>query len=277
MYLLVMSELRTELRTWLNSDTPLGSLGYAGILVGTTGTGFASLRRLPVVALVLLVEGGGRYRDSWGADERLAPGDCLCLPAGCPHQYGPEPGDQWTEVFCTFRGAPFDAWFSPQSPTRPARVLHLGEVDRWLPQWLSIHGKTAGSPQEAVRVLADIHLLLNEVMGAPSTTPDDRQRLEETRHLVESWPSHLTPDWERLARMCQVSYETWRKRFRATYGEPPARHRRRVLMRQAGDLLRQTRLTNEQLAEHFGCADAFHFSKSFKAIHGVSPAVWRRR
>lgn len=68
--------------------------------------------------------------------------------------------------------------------------------------------------------------------------------------------------------MCHLSYESWRKVFRQTFGEPPARIWLRVLMEQAVDLLRRTRLSNDQLAEHCGCGDAFHFSKMFKSVHG---------
>ena len=264
--------LKSEIRGRLDVMTPLGSLCSSGVLIDAPGTGFARMRTLKCAALVLLVEGGGRYRDASGVDERLRSGDCLSIPEGCPHCYGPEAGDRWTEIFFTFRGTVFDAWFPP----RAARVRGLGDGTRWLPRWLKIHRMRATSPEESVRVLAELHLLLNDVMRVERARPSDADRLEQTRQLVESWPPGTVPDWARLARMCHCSYETWRKWFREVYGVPPARYRREALMRLAGELLRRTELTNERLAEHFGCTDAFHFSKLFKSVHGTGPAEWRK-
>lgn len=68
--------------------TPLGSLGEAGVPGrgwrtrrhpttpwDTLGTTFAAYRHLDQTALVLLIDGGGRYRDTAGTDLRLRPGD----------------------------------------------------------------------------------------------------------------------------------------------------------------------------------------------------------
>jgi AraC-like DNA-binding protein len=278
MFNLVMKvlQLKSEIRAWLQVETPLGRLGAAGVLVETAGTGFDQMRRLDLGVLLLVLGSGGRYRDETGVDERLMPGDCLCVPPGIGHMYGREPGDTWTEAYLTFGGLVFDGWFALRTG-RNARLQHLGSAEIWLPRWNKIRAMEARSPAEAVRVLAEIHLLLNEVLRPRELESDGAVLLEQTRRMVETWPARSSPDWRHLARMCHLSYESWRKVFRQTFGEPPARFRRRVLMEQATDLLRRTRLSNDQLAEHFGCGDAFHFSKMFKSVHGVGPAAWRRR
>ena len=267
-------KLKSEVRTWSRVETPLGRLGSAGVLVNTAGTGFERMRTLEVGALVLLVAGGGRYRDENGGDERLGPGDCLCVPPGVGHMYGPEPGEKWTETYVTFDGAAFAGWYSINGDAVP-RVRRLGPAEAWLPRWRKIVQTAASSRAEAVRVLADIHVLLHDVTSPAAGSAGAAERMEQTRELVATWPARSTPEWERLARMCHLSYESWRKAFRRAYGEPPARYRRRVLMEQAGELMRRTSLTNEQLAEQFGCADAFHFSKMFKQVHGDAPRRWR--
>ena len=273
-----MKDLQTKYTGWLQVPTPLGELESAGVILESRGTGFSSMRQLDCYIVLLVVGSGGRYRDEAGADIRLQTGDCLIIPAGLPHQYGPETGDRWDEIYVTVKGAIFADWMKvEESGEWVERVRPLGDLEGWLPRWLKIVNMTATSPGESVQVLAEIHLLLNDLMCSRAGKDDVQAQLDETRHLVETWPTQTTPDWERLARMCYCSYETWRKVFRRAYGEPPARYRRRILMEQAAEMLRRTSLTNEQLAEHFGCADAFHFSKMFKAVHGCPPSVFAKR
>ncbi len=273
-----MKDLQTKYTAWLSTATPLGELESAGVILNSRGTGFSGMRQLDVYIVLLVVGTGGRYRDGTGADIRLNQGDCLTIPAGLPHQYGPETGDRWDEIYITVRGDVFTGWFKVEANGEwSQRVWPLGDLERWLPRWLKITRISATSPGESVQALAEIHLLLNDITRYRNCPSDIEAQLDETRHLVGTWPTQTTPDWERLARMCHCSYETWRKAFRRAYGEPPARYRRRILMEQAAEMLRRTTQTNEQLADHFGCADAFHFSKMFKAVHGCPPSVFRKQ
>lgn len=259
---------------WLQIPTPLGTLGMAGIIMDSQGTGMERFRSFSLHALVLFLSGGGRYRDADGTDVRVHPGDLIRVRPGLPHQYGPEPGDRWDEIYIACGGAPFDAWYEGKS--HPP-VRSLGDPQAWLPRWLALVQRHPHSFSEAVQVLAEIHLLYNDLAQPAGHIAEFSERLDHSRQRLESWPANAVPDWERLAAACHCSYETWRKAFRAQFGEPPARYRRRVLMERAAELLRRSSLTNEQIAEQFGCSDAFHFSKLFKSIHGHSPSAHRRR
>jgi transcriptional regulator GlxA family with amidase domain len=44
----------------------------------------------------------------------------------------------------------------------------------------------------------------------------------------------------------------------------------------AQDLLRETELSHERIAEHCGFADTFHFSKVFKRRTGMPPREYRQ-
>lgn len=280
MYFLVMTPaLKPIHNPWLQVPTPLGSLGMAGLVVDSQGTGLEAYRTFGLHALVLLLGGGGRYRDAAGADIRLRPGACIRVRPGLPHQYGPEPGDTWSEVYIACQGAPFDAWYErAEGGAASPPVQFLDAPEAWLPRWLALVERHPNTVREAVAVLADIHLLFNDLARpAAGHVAQFAERLEHSRRQVESWPASSVPDWERLAAACHCSYETWRKAFRESFGEPPARYRRRVLMERAAELLHRTPLTNEQIAEQFGCSDAFHFSKLFKSIHGHSPSAHRSR
>jgi AraC-like DNA-binding protein len=266
------SRLNAVHNPWIQVETPLGSLGMAGVIVDSQGTG-RSFRTFGLHALVLLL-GNGRYQDATGADIRLRPGDCIRVQPHLPHRYGPEPGDMWSEAYVAFSGPSFDAWYNPpRAPVQP-----LGNAEGWLPRWLALIGQYPHNPREAVRLLAEIHLLFNDLeQPEDSHQAQFARRLDRSRRQLEAWPAETAPDWERLAAACHCSYETWRKAFRETFGEPPARYRRRLLMERAAELLRRTPLSNEQIAAQFGCSDAFHFSKLFKSVHGHSPSAARKK
>lgn len=278
--LMSTNALESFFNPWLQIPTPLGTLGMAGIIRNSQGTGFETYRVFHLHALVLLVEGGGAYRDEHGLNLCVRAGDCIRVRPGIAHQYGPEGGDRWTEVYVAASGPMFDDWYNAaKAGVAPAMVQPLGDPEVWLPRWLALIRSRPHSRNEVVETLAQLHQLYSELARREEhqTQAHPEGRLDHSRRLLESWPASSAPDWERLAAACHISYETWRKAFRATYGESPGRFRRRVLMERAADLLRRTSLTNEQLAEQFGCGDAFHFSKLFKSVHGLSPSECRRR
>ena len=64
--------------------------------------------------------------------------------------------------------------------------------------------------------------------------------------------------------------------FARCFGVPPARY---VLQRRAAAqrLLRETERTLEDIGRSLGFADAFHFSKAFKRVTGVSPREFRKQ
>ncbi len=74
-----------------------------------------------------------------------------------------------------------------------------------------------------------------------------------------------------------MSLDTFRRAFRATKGEPPARFQRRQRLVMGANLLRRRELTLKQIASILGFCDDFHFSKAFKAQHAVSPSGFRER
>lgn len=91
------------------------------------------------------------------------------------------------------------------------------------------------------------------------------------RHLAE--PVRI-PDLARLVHLDPTYFTT---RFRQLFGLPPLRylHQRRV--ERAIGLLWRTDAKLEQIAATLGYSDAFHFSRTFKAVTGQAPAHFRRR
>ncbi|MEO0793892.1 MAG: AraC family transcriptional regulator [Verrucomicrobiota bacterium] len=263
-----------EIYHWIDTPTPLGTLIYGGIYVTDENWGLRHWRALDFFSFALLLEGGGRYVDSQGAEHEVKKGDCILVEPGYTHQYGCDPGGTWAEVYLCFKGKPFDQWVE-SGQLKGRHIFHLGNVELWAPRWLRIAQSRPRNHYEAVSVLSEIHLLINQVVSAGHMDRSFEERLEASKQHLQSWPPDNQPDWELIASECGCSYETWRKAFSKHYGISPARFRRTALMRQAGRLMTRSALSNDELAEQFGCCDGFHFSKLFKSVMGITPKEYR--
>jgi AraC-like DNA-binding protein len=82
---------------------------------------------------------------------------------------------------------------------------------------------------------------------------------------------------EALAEEAGLSVNTMLRRFRKATGSSPHQYLVRLRVEQASDLLRDTELTLDQIAERVGFCDRFHFSRAFRAVLDDSPAQFRKR
>ncbi len=264
---------------WNQNKTPIGTLGYAGAWIQTRGTGFAHLRVLDVYGLVLLIDGSGRYRDSDGRNLRVIAGDVIVLVPDLGHHYGSLPGERWSEVFLTFRGDAFDGWRKKGALEPGRKRLDSRRLSYWTGRWLDIAKSNPKNDYEHIELLSSIHLLISDLWASEDSDSrsDKSSGLEGSRHHLDTWPPNQTPDWKAVAHRAGYSYSGWRQAFRRAHGVSPGTYRRTVLMKQAAKLLTRSKLSNGELAERFGCCDAYHFSKLFKAIHGVSPRQYRQQ
>jgi AraC-like DNA-binding protein len=88
-------------------------------------------------------------------------------------------------------------------------------------------------------------------------------------------PGH---EWtvEELARACTLSRSAFAARFLARVGKPPATYLTHVRLDAATDLLRDTALPVNRIAESVGYTSEAAFSRAFKNRYGTPPARWRR-
>ena len=81
---------------------------------------------------------------------------------------------------------------------------------------------------------------------------------------------------EDIARGAGLSYESFRKKFRAVTGVSPARYRNRMVIDHARKMIYEERLSNKELADRLGFCDEFHFSRRFRETTGRTPGEFRR-
>lgn len=251
-------------------QTPIGNLQFGGRLRGTNGTGFSRYRVYGMYALVLLLDGGGRYRDRHGVDRRVGAGDLIVVFPELPHQYGPEPGDNWDEIFVAFGGAAFEGWRAHGlDPAHP--VWRLGPLDEWSRRFSDLLKMPAASMAGACAAASAVHSLIADALAARPEESCDW--LESARYALSR--GAVAPSVREIAADAGIGYETFRKTFKAATGESPGRYRKRQRLAQAAMMLQRADLSLEMIAAALGFCDAFHLSKAFKLEYGQAPAVYR--
>ena len=270
------TDVRLENRILFQDPRPgaLGSLGLAGTITASRGVSDRPMRVLGSYALVLVLSGGGGYRDRTGLRETVRPGDAILLFPELPHAYGPRLLDgsarpTWDELYVLFSGPAFDL-------LRTGGVLDSRRpVVAPPPDWgarLGAFVRAHTPPTSSVAALAFASLLCDLVSAAPSENASwkDAAQAALARDLQEPL------DLEALAAAFDQSGDAFRKRFGRETGTTPSRYRAARRMEAADALLRETRMPLRAIAEALGFVDEFHLSHAYKRARGVPPSSVRK-
>src|SRR5580698_2875955 len=79
-----------------------------------------------------------------------------------------------------------------------------------------------------------------------------------------------------LARIARVSEAHFIRTFRATFGETPHRYLQRRRLERSMSLLRETDRSVTEICLDVGFTSLGTFSRTFRAVVGVSPIAYRR-
>ena len=257
------------------NESPLGTIYIAGHIRNSRGVSLSQMRTYGNYALVYLLKGSGRARFGKQAAVPCRAGDLLFIYPEIPQGYGPGPGEKWTEFTLSFRGPVFDLWrqsglLNPEHP-----IIRLPQISRMLPQLKAVvDSRLPDTPGGMLRRVCRLQKFLGDILQERPAPHHPVAWLERaTRKLME------LPDQSPMAvaRVLGLSYETFRKDFTRLMGTSPTRYRTLKRIEQARALLRESNMSNKEIAATLGFYDEFHFSRRFRQFTGENPRNFRHQ
>ena len=111
-------------------------------------------------------------------------------------------------------------------------------------------------------------------LGAP-------ERMRSEGSIINNGVTYLklhyneNPSVKKLAQMCAISEEYFRRLFKKELGVNPCEYRNKLRLSKACDYLTYGEMSVEEISRLLGYSTASHFSKEFKSAYGVSPLKYR--
>lgn len=253
--------------------------GCGFMLKAAAGKGGYVNRVMREYAVVYVLRGSGHFVDGAGRKHQVAAGDLLHHLPDRPHSLMPDANGQWAEVYIAADGrfaavataAGCDATAEPVVPAG----IDAGLVERFEYVHRALREADDLTLKRATAWLLDIILLAQGLAKRGRSDPETRLVEQACDVLGEALDKRRS--LPRLADEMGVSYERLRKVFAAKMGISPQTYRIRRRIDRARELIEQEGLSNKEAAYRLGYADPFTFSKQFKSVVGVSPAVFRKR
>ena len=230
--------------------------------------------------LVYVSRGRGAFESESGGQARIEAGTVWMLFPGEWHRYRPLKRKGWDESWIGFDGSYARELVTRFFPvTKP--VLHVGHSEELLGCMRSVvdlmESATPGYQQimaaKTVEALARVRALSRQSSVIVRRL---EQRLRTARlHLLQH--SDEDVDLETLARRSGMSYSRFRSAFKKSTGSSPRQYHLEIRINKARNLLNQTDLLIEEIADRSGFSSVYYFSRCFKARTGLSPSAYRRQ
>ena len=132
--------------------------------------------------------------------------------------------------------------------------------------------------QTAMAHLIDIPRTRHVLHGEEIALGDGRE--DETVRKAEAWlGTHFEDDvsFDQLSSNLGMSHRNFTRRFKSATGDSPRDYLQQLRISTAIQLLEDTRLTIETIAQRVGYNDMTHFRELFKRQTGQNPSDYRRR
>lgn len=233
-------------------------------------------RQLDEYQLIYITHGQGTFWSAETGELPIQPGSALLLFPGIRHKYSPDPETGWTEQWFGFKGDVasriMDYYFTPEHP-----LFHIG----LMPDVTHLFEKIRGSSQKystGLRRLISItaHEILIRLQIATETNKADDNEIRQLCYHIEEHYSE-TIDFQKYSQSIGISYSTLRRRFKQYTGLAPNQYQLDAKIRNAKELLNNSDLSIQDIAQACGFESPYYFSRYFKSAMGLSPKQYRSR
>lgn len=234
--------------------------------------------RYPYVVLELVVGGRGRVVLD-GSEHRLEAGTCFASGQKTACRIETEADEPLEKFFFALAGGGVTRALAKAGLLhgRARRAATLGEL-RELAEDITREGRRHGSAAPAICArLAEVLLLKigeepAQVTSTSFGTEGARENFERCRALIDQHAA----EWSGLgdiAAAARLDGSSVCRLFRRFLGVSPHQYLRRRKMALAAAFLLESGGRVQDAAARVGMDDPFHFSRAFRAVHGVPPSA----
>jgi len=225
-----------------------------------------------------VVEGRG-WVTLAGKRHELGPGSVFAVTSDAPCRMTCDPAEPMTKFFFAFAGKVSDGRLA-RAGLKPGVVQHL-----------AIHTEVRSAAEEILRegqrgspftpalceTLTELFLLRIAEALAPAAGPRSRahENFQRCRALLDAH-AESPATLEQVAAIAGLDVSSVCRLFRRFQGESPYQYLLRRKMTVAAELLLDRNCAVKEAAQLVGFSDPFHFTRCFKAVHGVPPSRLRR-
>ena len=233
-------------------------------------------RLLDEYQLVYITRGRGTFWSSITGTIEISKGMAFLLFPGVRHKYSPDPETGWNEQWFGFNGDMarriMEHYFDPAHP-----VLQLGIQSELFGLFEKLRTTSQSGTAGFRRIMAitaqEIITRLHVASHADSAINDDIE--SACLHIAEHFKESI--DFEAYAESMGQSYSSFRRHFKQYTGLAPHQYQLAAKLRNAKQLLDNSSLSVNDIAQSSGFESPFYFSRYFKTATGLSPSKYRNR
>ena len=257
----IMPEFNRDYGLWL-----FGSIQYGEISPHSP----PKFRYFRFYGISQAVEGGGVYYTKRGGKTKVNTGDFVITTPGFLQDYAPVDGKYIEDSIC-FTGVVADN-------LAKCGVIKDGVFSMGQGRLLMPIIEQLSNPSKEVQMKVNLSLirLLTEIFLSNSSLGSSKQ-YTQVDYLIEL--INLNPEkwWtiDEMVNICSLSASQLRTIFFKKTGMNPKLYIDKLKMNKASSLLLHSTLSVATIAKTVGYSDAYHFSRRFKQVLGVSPARYR--
>jgi AraC-like DNA-binding protein len=233
----------------------------------------------PFSVIEFVAKGTGTLEIS-GATYQLAPGMTFAYGPGVAHRIRSDSATPMLKYFVAFTGKSAHQLLAG-SALAGGRVVQLSSPQEVIEvfELLQREGMSEArlAPQICAALLPVLVMKIDQ-HAAPYGALDFRafETYERAKRAIEEHFLSLRSA-EEAARACHVDASYLCRLFRRFGRTTPYRFITKLKMNQAAALLLDQRMMVKEVADALGFADAFHFSRTFKRVYGISPERFIRQ
>lgn len=224
------------------------------------------------------VASGRGSLDLAGQEVPLAPGLVFCYGPGIPHRIVADRDDPPSKYFVDFAGTEAIDTLG-ECRLAPGALCHVdspADIQRAFDDL--VHDGSRGGAMATQLCRSRLQYLILRIAAALSPGHEDHSAAFSTylrcRSHIEEHHARLTQLSE-AARECGVSEAYLCRLFQRYDRQTPYQFLTRLKMNRAAKLLEDPGRLVKQIAAELNFRDAFHFSRAFKNVFGVSPRGFR--